>query len=529
MKHYARKFNELWRLVDEYDDYSSSMSALPVDAPLKDRLAVFSRVAKRRANFLASRLLRLFALLLLGAVVGSIAGLVGSAFLWGMNHASQLFLASEEAAAESGYPRLLFALPVVGVAIVALYSVARTSMDAGTNQVVEALVSEKKPSLLLAPLIFASSIMTQVCGGSAGREGAALQLGGCVGLGVGRALRFHATGLKMAIFCGMAGGFSAVFGAPLTAAFFAVEVGCVGLVYYPALLPSLVSAAVASGIAKSLGFAPFFCALPVFPSTSALLIARVLLLGLLCGLTSVFFCTAIRVATKSMARRFSNDYWRIIFGGSLVATATVLLGTNAYNGTGALLVERATQGDANLQDFALKILLTAATLGAGFKGGEIVPLLAVGSTFGCAWGELLGIEPSLGAALGMTALFCGATNCPIAALLLGMEFFGAQNALLFALACAATYAVSGRSGLYKSQKLAFSKASGRAVDADWRSYLSGEEEKKKERGARSGAGSDAALQEEVDAGIDQLKKSAGFARALERILSDPDRDKARNK
>ena len=529
MKHYARKFNELWRLVDEYDDYSSSMSALPVDAPLKDRLAVFSRVAKRRANFLASRLLRLFALLLLGAVVGSIAGLVGSAFLWGMNHASQLFLASEEAAAESGYPRLLFALPVVGVAIVALYSVARTSIDAGTNQVVEALVSEKKPSLLLAPLIFASSIMTQVCGGSAGREGAALQLGGCVGLGVGRALRFHATGLKMAIFCGMAGGFSAVFGAPLTAAFFAVEVGCVGLVYYPALLPSLVSAAVASGIAKSLGFAPFFCALPVFPSTSALLIARVLLLGLLCGLTSVFFCTAIRVATKSMARRFSNDYWRIIFGGSLVATATVLLGTNAYNGTGALLVERATQGDANLQDFALKILLTAATLGAGFKGGEIVPLLAVGSTFGCAWGELLGIEPSLGAALGMTALFCGATNCPIAALLVGMEFFGAQNALLFALACAATYAVSGRSGLYKSQKLAFSKASGRAVDADWRSYLSGEEEKKKERGARSGAGSDAALQEEVDAGIDQLKKSAGFARALERILSDPDRDKARNK
>ena len=529
MKHYARKFNELWRLVDEYDDYSSSMSALPVDAPLKDRLAVFSRVAKRRANFLASRLLRLFALLLLGAVVGSIAGLVGSAFLWGMNHASQLFLASEEAAAESGYPRLLFALPVVGVAIVALYSVARTSIDAGTNQVVEALVSEKKPSLLLAPLIFASSIMTQVCGGSAGREGAALQLGGCVGLGVGRALRFHATGLKMAIFCGMAGGFSAVFGAPLTAAFFAVEVGCVGLVYYPALLPSLVSAAVASGIAKSLGFAPFFCALPVFPSTSALLIARVLLLGLLCGLTSVFFCTAIRVATKSMARRFSNDYWRIIFGGSLVATATVLLGTNAYNGTGALLVERATQGDANLQDFALKILLTAATLGAGFKGGEIVPLLAVGSTFGCAWGELLGIEPSLGAALGMTALFCGATNCPIAALLLGMEFFGAQNELLFALACAATYAVSGRSGLYKSQKLAFSKASGRAVDADWRSYLSGEEEKKKERGARSGAGSDAALQEEVDAGIDQLKKSAGFARALERILSDPDRDKARNK
>ena len=517
MKPYARKFNRLWRLVDEYDDYSSSAESLPVDAPLKDRLALFSSAAKRRAHFLVSRLLRLFALLLLGAVVGAIAGLVGAAFLWGMNHASQLFLAAEDSAAESGAPRLLFALPLVGLAIVALYSFARTSIDAGTNQVVESLVSEKKPSLLLAPLIFVSSIMTQLCGGSAGREGAALQLGGCVGLGVGRALRFQATGLKMAIFCGMAGGFSAVFGAPLTAAFFAVEVGCVGIVYYPALLPSLVSAAVASGIAKSLGFAPFFCALPVFPSTSALLVARVLLLGLLCGLTSVLFCTAIRVATKLMARRFSNDYWRIFLGGSLVVIATVLLGTNAYNGTGALLVERATQGEANLQDFALKILLTAATLAAGFKGGEIVPLLAVGSTFGCAWGALLGIEPALGAALGMAALFCGATNCPLAALFLGMEFFGAQNALLFALTCAATYAVSGRSGLYKSQKFAFSKETGRAVAADWRSYLSGEEEKKKERGAETGA-------ENV-----QLKKSEWVARALERILADPEGNSTRKK
>ncbi len=128
----------------------------------------------------------------------------------------------------------------------------------------------------------------------------------------------------------------------------------------------------------------------------------------------------------------------------------------------------------------------------------------------------------------MTALFCGATNCPIAALLLGMEFFGAQNALLFALACAATYAVSGRSGLYKSQKLAFSKTTGRAVDADWRAFLSGEEEKKKECGARRGGGNDAALQEEVDAGIDQLKKSAGFARTIERILADPERELERD-
>ena len=154
MKPYARKFNRLWRLVDEYDDYSSSAESLPVDAPLKDRLALFSSAAKRRVHFLVSRLLRLFALLLLGAVVGAIAGLVGAAFLWGMNHATPNIHAPDDSAAASGAPRVLFSHPPDGLAIVALYSAARTSIDAGTNQVVEALVSEKQPSLLLAPLIF---------------------------------------------------------------------------------------------------------------------------------------------------------------------------------------------------------------------------------------------------------------------------------------------------------------------------------------------------------------------------------------
>ena len=455
----ARRFNELLHederpIFRSLDDFDESPLELVGDLLRRDA---------RRLDCASRRFLRLSVQLLFAAFLGLTTGLVGAAFLALMNWAIEFFLASEKAA-EFGSFRALTLLPVAGLAIAFIYKAARQSIDAGTNQVVESLVSDRKPSLWLAPLIFASSVATQAFGGSAGREGAAIQLGGCVGLGAGRILRLRDAGLRTAIYCGMAGGFASILGAPLTAAVFAVEVGCVGVMYYPAFLPSLVSSAVAASVTRSLGVAPFFHAQPVFPATSFVFILRVLALGAMCGLTSMTFCSAIRRATLSASRRFPNDYVRVVFGGALIVVATATLGVNLYNGTGVLLIERAMQGDARPQDFLIKILFTAATLGAGYKGGEIVPALAVGSTFGCWIGPVLGLDASLGASLGMVAVFCGATNCPIASLILGVEFFGAENALLFALACAATYMTSGRSGLYKSQRVVFSKASDRVND-----------------------------------------------------------------
>lgn len=465
----ARRYEKLLHEDDRivlrpFDDFDESPFELATDALRRDA----SRLGQA-----ARRFLRLSVQLLLAVFLGTATGLVGACFLFSMNWASELFLASEKAATSGGF-RILTALPFAGLAIVFLYKAARLSVDAGTNQVVESLVSEKKPSLWLAPLIFVSAVVTQVFGGSAGREGAAIQLGGCVGLGAGRVLRLRNAGLKTSIYCGMAGGFSSILGAPLTAAVFAVEVGCVGVMYYPAFLPALVSSAVAASVTRALGLAPFFHAQPVFPATSLLFILRVLALGALCGLASMLFCAAIRRTTQSMARRFPTDYVRVLFGGALIVIATCLLGTNRYNGTGVFLVERATQGDVCGYDFLLKLTFTAVTLGAGFKGGEIVPALAVGATFGCWVGPLLGLDASLGASLGMVAVFCGATNCPIASLILGIEFFGAENALLFALACAATYMSSGRSGLYKSQRVFFSKATDRVVDDRLRTRLQDE-------------------------------------------------------
>lgn len=385
--------------------------------------------------------------------VGLAAGVVGASFQAAMNAASDFF-AAERAAGVLG-PLLL--LPAVGLIIVALYNAAGLSVDAGTDRVVASLTSEKKASLWLGPLIFATSVLTQFCGGSAGREGAALQLGGCVGLGAGRLFRWNATTLRIAIVCGMSGGFAAVFGTPLTAAVFALEIACVGVVYYPALLPATIAALVGSAIPAAFGLTPFHYELPVFPRTSVALIGKTLLLGAFCGGVCAFFCAAVRGTTRSFFARFPNDYWRIGFGGLCVVVATLALGTSAFNGTGIRLVEEALAGRSAPDAFFWKTILTALTLGAGFKGGEIVPIFAVGSSFGCVAASALGVDPTLGAALGMVGVFCGATNCPLTSIVLSVELFGAQNALLFAIVCGVAFATSGRVGLYRSQRALYSK------------------------------------------------------------------------
>ena len=385
--------------------------------------------------------------------VGLTAGVVGAAFQTSMNAASRFFAANYA----GGFPWPLLFLPAVGLAIVYLYNAARLSVDAGTDRVVASLTSEKKASLWLGPLIFLTSTLTQFCGGSAGREGAALQLGGCVGLGAGRLFRLDATALKIVILCGMSGGFAAVFGTPLAATVFALEIACVGVVYYPALTPALIAALVGSAIPASLGLAPFHYELPDFPETSIALVGRTLLFGALCGAVCVFFCATVRRTTRSFFARFPNDYIRVAFGALCVIVGTLALGTNSYNGTGIGLVEEALAGRAAPVAFFWKTILTALTLGAGFKGGEIVPVFSVGATFGCVAGGALGIDPSLGAALGMIGVFCGATNCPLTSIVLSVELFGEQNAILFAIVCGVGFATSGRVGLYRSQRILHSK------------------------------------------------------------------------
>ena len=193
------------------------------------------------------------------------------------------------------------------------------------------------------------------------------------------------------------------------------------------------------------------------PEHNLLNMARVAGLALICALVSILFCVCMHQAGHWYKRLLKNPYLRVAVGAVLVIGLTLLCGTRDYNGAGMDVVARALAGQSRPEAFLLKILFTAFTLGAGFKGGEIVPSFFIGATLGCAVGPLLGLDPAFAAAIGLVAVFCGVVNCPMASLVLSMELFGGSGMLLFALACAVSYLMSGPFSLYSSQKLVYSK------------------------------------------------------------------------
>ena len=206
-----------------------------------------------------------------------------------------------------------------------------------------------------------------------------------------------------------------------------------------------------------MGLAPTAFTLDVSAAADPVTLLRVLALGVLLAGLSIAFCAALHAASRLYARYLPNPYLRIAVGGVLVVALTLLLGTTDYNGAGSAVIAAAIAGQALPWAFALKILFTALTLGAGYKGGEIVPIFFTGATFGCAVAPLLGLPAPLGAALGMVALFCGCTNSPLASICLGLEVFGGQCLPLFALACAVSYMLSSYFSLYHEQHFFHSK------------------------------------------------------------------------
>ena len=289
-----------------------------------------------------------------------------------------------------------------------------------------------------------------------------------MGSSIGRVLHLNEKDRTILIMCGMSGLFSALFGTPVTATLFSLEVISVGILHYSALLPCLFSALVAFKVSLFFGVEPVAFRIAAAQSPGFDLTWRIALLALACALVSILFCKAMHTAGHLYKRFFHNSMVRAAVGGLLVVAVTLLTGTSDYNGAGMNVVARALAGEARPEAFLLKILLTALTLGAGFKGGEIVPAFFIGSTFGCVAGQLLGLDPGFAAALGLVAVFCGVVNCPVASLLLSVELFGSGNVLAFALACAVSYLMSGPYSLYSSQKLLYSKLEPTYVDAHTR-------------------------------------------------------------
>lgn len=381
-------------------------------------------------------------------IVGAAVGLCGTAFSVLLTRATTLRLQ---------HPWLLLLLPAGGLLIVGLYQLLRDQNDTGTNLVISAIHSGDHLPFRMAPLIFLSTLITHLFGGSAGREGAALQMGGSLGNTIGRIFRFDEKDRHVMIMCGMSAAFSALFGTPMAAAIFPLEVVSVGVMYYMALVPCVISSLVARGVADSFGVANEMFPVTSIPKFTVFAAVKISALAVLCALVSILFCVALHRTEELYRRIFKNAYLRVAAGGCIVVILTALVGNQSYNGTGITIIEQCIDGTVRPEAFLLKMIFTALTLGAGYKGGEIVPTFFTGAAFGCLFGNLLGFSPTLCTAVGMTSMFCGVTNCPISSLLISFELFGYEGMPYFLLAVAFSYMLSGYFGLYRSQKIMYSK------------------------------------------------------------------------
>lgn len=392
----------------------------------------------------------------LGASAGAIVGTAGAAFAYCLQLVTDF---------RTAHPLLVLGLPLAGLLIVFLYHSAGIRESRGTNLVLASIRTDEPIPFAMAPLIFAGTVLTHLFGGSAGREGAALQLGGSIAQNLARRLRLSSGSRRLLTMCGMSACFSALFGTPMSAAFFAMEVISVGIMHYSALVPCAVASVTAAYLSRLLGIAPARFSVSGIPSEfSVPTMLRVFALAALCAGVSILFCVVLKYTSAFYASCFKSSYLRAVCGGILVAVFAMILRSQDYLGAGTQIIARAFAGEAVPLAFLLKIIFTAITLESGFKGGEIVPTFFIGATFGCTAGSLLGLNPSFAAAVGMLCLFCGVTNCPITTLFLSLELFGARGLLWYFLATAVSYMLSGYFSLYSKQKIMYSKVAPEFID-----------------------------------------------------------------
>lgn len=402
----------------------------------------------QKLKYIKSYLITFIKWVAIAVATGTCGGIVGSFFHKSVEYVTEIRIANEW---------IIFALPFGGLIIVYLYKLFKLDSNIGTNLIIDSIRTDGKVPIAMAPLIFVSTVITHLFGGSAGREGAALQLGGSIGSQIGNMLKLDEKDMHAITLCGMSGVFAALFGTPLTATFFAMEVISVGIIYYSSFIPCIVSSIVAYKISLLFGLEPVYFNLKIIPAISASSVIKVTVLGALCAIVSIVFCESLHKTSRFVKKYIKNEYLRIALGGLVIVILTMMLRNTDYNGTGMNIISKAINGEAKYEAFFLKIIFTAITISVGYKGGEIVPTFFIGSTFGCVAAKFLGIDPGFGAAIGLIALFCGVVNTLISSIILSIELFGADGIILFSIACGVSYMLSGYYSLYSSQKIVYSK------------------------------------------------------------------------
>ncbi len=384
------------------------------------------------------------ALLLLSLLLGTALGAVGAAFYHSL-HAAVEF--------RERFPHIVFLLPLGGVLTVFIYS-AKSLKSQGIGGVLSAARQSAPVSPLLFPAVFLGTVITQLFGGSAGKEGAALQIGGSIASNAARRLSLSKEHSKILTTSGLAALFSSVFATPLTALFFALEIAYINKKhYFKSFLPSALSSVSAFFTATLLGVEQSRFDIGVLPSLSLKSIAALLLVLLICIVACIIFCCSLELFEKLFSRLFKNAYLKIVVGAVLIVLLTLSVKSSDYNGGGMHIVSYVLDGGKAVWfAFLLKILFTSITNAAGFKGGEIVPALFIGATLGAAASALLSLPTVFCAAVGMIAVFCGATKCPLASVMLSIEFFGISALPYFLVAAVISRLLTFKFGLYTKHK-----------------------------------------------------------------------------
>lgn len=362
---------------------------------------------------------------------------------------------------------LLYLLPVAGVGIHFLYKAAGKNAEAGNNLIMDEIHQPGGgvPGRM-APLVLVTTLVTHLFGGSAGREGTAVQMGGSMAQLLGRWFRLKPEDIRIILMMGIAAGFGAVFGTPLTGAVFALEVLAIGRIKYNALLPCLIASLFADIVCNAWGIHHTHYTIQSTASFDYILLLKVIVAGVAFGLAGNLFATATHQVKKLGNYTFKTQKWLMpVAGGLAVILLTLAAGTQDYLGLGVtskdpggISIVNAFQAQGvNDWSWLWKLVFTAVTLGMGFKGGEVTPLFFVGAALGNTIAVYAGAPVDLFAGLGFIAVFAGATNTPLACTLMGVELFGPDHVLYFAIACFTAYYFSGHSGIYAAQRMAVSK------------------------------------------------------------------------
>lgn len=395
---------------------------------------------------------------ILSVIIGGVIGLIATGFAYVISFVTEFRLE---------HPQMMFGLPLGGLLIVYLYKITGQEKNSGTNMVLTVVRSqEEQMPALVTPLILLSTTITHMFGGSSGREGAALQFGASVGSVFGRTLHLNESDRKIVMLAGMSAAFAALFGTPMAAAIFPMEVISVGVMYYAALVPCVFSAFIAEYISVLFKVrtlkAPYLVDnVPGFYSANCI---KVILLAVCLAAAGALFCTMLHHCEHAFQKWFPNPYMRVFAGGVAVVLLALLLRTTDYLGLGEAVLKDSFQHAQSPERFFLKMIFTCLTLCAGFKGGEIVPSLFIGATLGSALSPLLGLPANLCAGCGMVGVFCAVTNSPISSMLIAAELFGFSGMPYYCIVIAVSYLLSGYKSLYKEQMIVYSKTENKYVN-----------------------------------------------------------------